>query len=250
MNLNRNEIIYSLQEFYELYQRRPIQDNTGGMKSAHLFGTWFMMKQLNPEFIIESGVFKGQGSWVLQQACPIALMAHLDPNQHQIQWHNQRGLYNTTDFLTFNWSPDFVSVLADDVVVFFDDHQDCIPRLKRCQELGFKRMIFEDNYPIRQGDCISPEKVKSGEQYIIDRAGQRYWHEPNQYDTDWFNDNVKDYQIFPPIFADPITRWGTDWKEEYVNAPEPLLGESEKDKFPIFFEERMDYTQIAFLQLK
>jgi len=243
MQLNRNEIIYSLQEFYELYQRRPIQDNTGGMKSAHLFGTWYMMKQLNPEFIIESGVFKGQGSWILRQACPEASMVHIDPVNRAEYW-DESGLYITTDFLVNEWHP------QENIVVFFDDHQDCIPRMKRCQELGFKRMIFEDNYPVNQGDCIGPQKVMSGKEYVIDKYGERKMHRAMPYETLWCAENIKSYQIFPPIFADPITRWGTLWKEEYAYAPEPLLDESEKDRFPIFWAERMDFTQIAFLELK
>jgi hypothetical protein len=61
-NWTREEMIASLDEFVTLYQERPIQDNTGGMKAPHLFAVWFMMRKLAPELIVESGVWKGQGT--------------------------------------------------------------------------------------------------------------------------------------------------------------------------------------------
>jgi len=37
-----------------------------------MFASWFMARQLDPEVIIESGVWRGQGTWLLEQACPRA----------------------------------------------------------------------------------------------------------------------------------------------------------------------------------
>lgn len=54
-----------LDEFLELYDNRPIIDNRGGMLSTHLFWTWYILKKLSPENIIESGVFKGQSTWMM-----------------------------------------------------------------------------------------------------------------------------------------------------------------------------------------
>lgn len=244
MQLNKNEIIKALDEFYEIYQRRPVKDNTGGMKSAHLFATWYMMRQLDPDFIIESGVFKGQGTWILEQACQHAAIWSIDLNLDQRVYVSDKVIYSPRDFVEDPYMGNYGKS-----VIFFDDHQNCIPRMKRCKELEFKQMIFEDNYMIGQGDCISPEKVKSGGSYIIDKAGSRRWQDSNVNDTEWFTENVKEYQIFPPIFADPISRWGTLWKEEYINSPEPLLSESEKYKYPMFWEERKDYTQICYIEL-
>ena len=56
-----------LNEFYQLYLQRPIKDNSGGMKSAHMFNTWFILKALQPAYIIESGVWMGQGTWLLRK---------------------------------------------------------------------------------------------------------------------------------------------------------------------------------------
>ena len=45
-----------INEFLELYEKRPIENNAGGMSSSHLFWTWYVLKKLNPKNIIESGV--------------------------------------------------------------------------------------------------------------------------------------------------------------------------------------------------
>ena len=57
------EITELINEFSELYETRPIKDNSGGMKSPHMFPAWFVVKKLKPKVLIESGVWKGQGTW-------------------------------------------------------------------------------------------------------------------------------------------------------------------------------------------
>ena len=55
----REELFNSLEEFAELYEKRPIKDNEGGMKAAQMFYAWFVVKELQPTTIIESGVWYG-----------------------------------------------------------------------------------------------------------------------------------------------------------------------------------------------
>lgn len=64
----REEIIDSLDEFSAIYADRPIQDNKGGMKAPHMFAVWFMTRKLSPDLIVESGIWRGQSTWLLEQA--------------------------------------------------------------------------------------------------------------------------------------------------------------------------------------
>ena len=80
-----NKIVYdkdnlkeSLDEFYSLYEKRPINDNHGGMTSSHLFNTWYALRKLKPKLVIESGVWKGLGTWVIEQALPEAKIISID----------------------------------------------------------------------------------------------------------------------------------------------------------------------------
>ena len=61
-----------IEQFYTLYQSMPFSENTYGMQSSHLFLFWIALKQIKPKTIIESGVYKGLGTWWIEQACPDA----------------------------------------------------------------------------------------------------------------------------------------------------------------------------------
>ena len=52
-----------LDDFISLYEKRPIKYNKGGMLFTHMFYFYLILKNLKPELIIESGVFKGQSTW-------------------------------------------------------------------------------------------------------------------------------------------------------------------------------------------
>lgn len=67
-----------IEKFKEVYDKRPIPDNRGGMSSTHLFWSWYTMKTINPEYIIESGIWKGQGTWLFEEACPNAQIFSID----------------------------------------------------------------------------------------------------------------------------------------------------------------------------
>jgi len=63
------EISKELKEFSEIYENRPIKYNNGGGHSPHYFALWYIIKELNPLYVIESGVWKGQSTWIIEQCC-------------------------------------------------------------------------------------------------------------------------------------------------------------------------------------
>jgi hypothetical protein len=243
MKWNNKELIAHLDEFKELYEKRPILDNDGGMKSPHMFPAWFMVKKLKPKILIESGVWKGLGTWFFEKASPETKIFSIDPKPEHRIYTSPNVRYQTNDFLDTDWS----SMSKEDSLVFFDDHQNCMPRLKKCLKLNFQKVIVEDNYPLSQGDCCSPKKILSNEDFIIDVAGQRTTVKKNNDDFKFFKENVSVYQEMPPIFSSPITRWGDKWNG--YPTPKPLLSKSSLSKYPVFFKERLDYTWICYLEL-
>jgi hypothetical protein len=242
----RSQLLESLEEFSELYATRPIKDNGGGMKSPHMFPSWFVVKKLKPKVLIESGVWKGQGTWFFEKASPETKIISIDPVESHRVYTSINATYQTEDFLVSDWS----HLPKEDTFVFFDDHQNCLPRIKKCHELGFKKIMVEDNYAISQGDCYTPKKILSGKDYIIDSAGLRTSHKNNKEDLDFFNDNVLIYQEMPPIFSSPLTRWGDDWHQEDYNTLEPLLTQDDAMQHPELFKEKLEYTWICYMELK
>ena len=56
------------------------------------------------------------------------------------------------------------------------------------------------------------------------------------------------YQEMPPIFKAETTRWDDAWDDKYP-TPDPLLLTGDKDEYPLFFEEKKDYTWICYIEL-
>ncbi|KAL8522412.1 hypothetical protein ACS0TY_012524 [Phlomoides rotata] len=162
------DLLKGLEEFVPIYETRPIKNNMYGMGFDHSFGIWFITRWLKPDLMIESGAFKGHSTWVLRQAMPDAPILSLSP-RHPEKYLMKGPAYvdgNCTyfagkDFVDFG-SMDWGTVLKNHGVedpsralVFFDDHQNELKRLKQALKAGFKHLVFEDNYDTGTGDHYS-----------------------------------------------------------------------------------------------
>lgn len=242
---DRSLLLESLAEFNELYEKRPIKDNNGGMKSPHMFSAWFVVKQMKPKYLIESGVWKGLGTWFFEQASQDTKIISIDPSPHFRVYTSSRVTYQTLDFLKTDWS----HLPKESTMIFFDDHQNFLERLKYAQSLGFKTIMTEDNYPYQQGDCYTPKKILANKRYVIDLGGNKTWYDKNDSDLEYFKNNVLVYQEMPPLFKSETTRWGDTWNDNYP-TPEPLLTINDREKYPVFFNEKKEYTWICYIELK
>ncbi|RZC57445.1 hypothetical protein C5167_004743 [Papaver somniferum] len=114
---------------------------------------------LKPDLMMESGAFKGHSTWVLRQAMPDTPILSLTP-RHPEKYLKKGPAYvdgNCTyfagkDFVDFG-NVDWKNVMKKHgvtdlswVLIFFDDHQNELKRLKQALKAGFKHLIFEDNY--------------------------------------------------------------------------------------------------------
>ncbi|CAN4088957.1 unnamed protein product [Withania somnifera] len=162
------DLIKGLEEFVPTYETRPIKNNMYGMGFDHSFGLWFITRWLKPELIIESGAFKGHSTWVLRQAMPDTPIISLTP-RHPEKYLKKGPAYvdeNCTyfagkDFVDFG-NVDWGKVMKkhgikdhSQVLVFFDDHQNELKRLKQALKAGFRHLVFEDNYDTGTGDHYS-----------------------------------------------------------------------------------------------
>jgi hypothetical protein len=246
LTLTNKEIRNNINEFNEIYSKKPLNDNQGGMKAPHMMGTFSMVRNLNPNTIIESGVWFGQGTWMLDQSAPNAQLHCIEPIQNGIKIKIDGSKHYSNDFSTL----DFSELDKDETLIFFDDHQNAFERIKQCKEMGFKHLIFEDNYPPNQGDCVSIKKIMSNKNYVVGRGTDVTNVSHNPEDTDFLNEWVDIYYEFPPLFNNLTTRWGDDWSDEIYPTKDPILDTSEKNKYPTLWEERLDYTWICYVKLK
>ena len=250
---SRDDLISELSNFLEIYNKRPkITDNNhGGMNSSHLFPTWFFCKQFNPKYIIESGIWRGLGTWFFEQACPNAKIISIDVNLGRREFISPNVKYITTDFSLNNWDELIPKKDRKNTLVHFDDHQG-IGRITQCKELGFKYIMYEDNYHDFRGCFKGKESfVKSGED-VSPKCALVINNNVGTYD--WLNQNIEIYYEFPPIYSGVDSSRGFNWgkisREKYINiTPEPLLS-TQKNKFGLYYKERWAYTWICYIKLK
>ena len=224
------EIIDELDTFSDLYNKRPIKVNNGGMLSPHCFATYFLMKKINKPYICESGIWQGQSTWLIEQTCPKAQIISLDPNMN-----NRLYISNNVQYCRLDWSKlNFKE--PDQTLCFFDDHQNAFERIKRAVKDGYKYLIFEDNYPVGQGDCQSLKQI----------------FDSNDIRSNYLKEHIKIYYEFPPVFVNDKTRWGDDWMQERYPTTKPLFDELNEtnNKYKMFYDEAQSYTWIAYVELK
>lgn len=238
---DRNDLISHLKEFLNLYDSRPVSDNSGGQKAAQLFYSWYVAKKLQPEFIIESGVYKGQGTWAFENASPKSRIICLDPFlKNYTGYRSNTALYFEKDFKDIAWSELISIENRKSALCFFDDHQNALDRIIMMKHLGFKVAMFEDNYPEGQGDCISLKKLLE--------FPEKYSILPGFTAQDYLEKILQTYEEMPPIFALEKTRWGTLWASHRTSSP--LLSDSSDYLMNTFRNEMDQYTWINYVELK
>lgn len=255
------ELRVSFEQFKDVYTQKPVHDNVGGMKAPHAFAAWFMMKTLQPKTIIESGVWKGQGTWLFEQACPSAKIICLDVNFSNLIYKSEKARYIEKDFSLI----DFEGVDKDSTICFFDDHQNALHRLTQMKWKGFKTAIFEDNYPAIRGDCYSLKKIFACAGFETEKTGyngvkhqlkeflQRIAKsslntvEANSTHKIELINNLNLYYEFPPLFKEEKTRWGDAWSIEDYPTKEPIF---DSDYTDALRNEALHYSWMSLVELK
>ena len=258
---NRKKELNAIEEFHQIYTMRPIKDNSGGVQAPHAFALWFMARELAPEVIVESGIFKGMTTWLLENACPDAKIISIDIHLDSREYISENVQYVDQDFSTQDWS----NVATTKSLVFFDDHQNAYDRIQQCKKFGFKHIIFEDNYPPLQGDCYSLKKIFAGtglsvqrETFLVrnlynirhGRPVEAAEIKPNQKDAAKIREVLDIYYEFPPVFRKKLTRWGDEWSDHLYPTPKALMELPKKDTHSIYWNDATNYTWMCYARLK
>lgn len=225
----RADMVEKLEEFASLNEGRPIEENIYGMRAPHTFLAWFVLQWLKPKAIIESGVAFGQGTWFFERACPDAKLYCIEPclGLDKIVYKAASATYFEQDFSTIDWG----HLPKSETMVFFDDHQDAFERVAQVKQRGFTHMLFEDNYPMGQGDC-----------YSLKQAFEREDH------AEYLRQTLEMYHELPPVFVAEQTRWGDAWST--YPTPAPLLGAVEDECQQIFWDEVEHYTWMCYARIR
>jgi len=257
------EYIKELKIFKEIYKQRPIKFNNHGMMFPHMFATYFILKKVNPSFIIESGVFKGQSTWLIEKTIPNAKILSIDIDLSQREYISKKVEYSDKDFKYHNFSN-----IPSDTLVFFDDHVNHYERLKQAKFFNIKNIILEDNYNESSGDFYTLkhayQNVGFNHKYkklshfktfymflaeILKKIFLKDYyfqndkilfrlrdHKKNENDFKNIEKNIETYFEFPPLY------------KHNENSTPPILTNNEI-KFEISNKELLNYNCITFVKL-
>jgi len=139
--LNDKYIEKNLQNFKKIYKKRPIKNNKGGMMFQHSFFLFLLLKKIKPDLIIESGVYKGHSTYIIEKAAPSSKIFSIDLNLQQRKYISKKTKYFSEDISNLNFEK-----IPKNTVLFLDDHQNHYERLKLAKFLNIKNIILEDNY--------------------------------------------------------------------------------------------------------
>lgn len=153
----KDELKKSFKKFLEMYEKRPFKNNVGGMRLPHCFAFYLFLKKVKPPLVVESGVLRGQGTWLIENTCPDAEIICLDIYPNKRIYTSKKAKYYTKDFKYLDWTN-----IPENSLAFFDDHQNAVDRLIYAKWCGFKHLIFEDNQSADVGgDTYSLKKALS-----------------------------------------------------------------------------------------
>jgi hypothetical protein len=178
--------------FVEVYQGRPQRDTeeyaASRMLVNHAFALWFTVRQLQPTAVIESGVYHGQGTYMIRHAGGPALrIFSLDPelldksyavldggrrntskasrarpfrdpnlNTTYFLGSGNRRAHRFRDFADLDWDallPRGEQRLG--ALVVLDDHMSAVKRVRQALRLGFRHLWYDDNWARGSVDCYS-----------------------------------------------------------------------------------------------
>ena len=257
------EYIKELEIFKKIYEQRPVKFNKGGMLFPHMFATYFILKKINPSFVIESGVFKGQSTWLIEKTLPNAKILSIDIDLNQRKYISKKTKYSNKDFKYQDFSNIPINTL-----VFFDDHVNHYERLKQAKFFNIKNIIFEDNYNVNNGDFYTLKHayqnvgfnhklkhishIKTFCIFLIETLKKIFYkdyyfsndkilfrlrdHKKNENDFKNIEKNIKTYFEFPPIY------------KHNEDSTDPILKKYNLD-FEISKKELSSYNYITFVQL-
>lgn len=241
-------------EFWNsVWKFRPIQENHGGMGFCHSFWVWHTIRKLNPRVIIESGVWRGHSTWLLEVASdPMAKIICLDPLPlTNLMYHSAspRVTYYVgdkfKDFAQMPWETIIKKNNVPNTLCFFDDHYGK-DRLFQAAKFGFKHMMFDDNYAMFGGNQFNPRGNDYAPKAALALPSTSELRK--QLDT-----MIEVYDEMPPLLAnttDP-TRNAWDDIKSFTQSPiftkfddvdEKLLQDMQHDA--------QNYTWICYILLK
>ena len=143
LNISYFEASATLNEYNKLYYNNPFKNKGGGMGYNNGLFFYFFIKFIEPDVVIESGLWRGFTTYLIDHATKNTTQLFcFDINLKLIKYKSKKANYFEFDLNSF----DFSKILKNKkVLAFFDDHVSQYDRLKFCNKNNIKYSIFDDD---------------------------------------------------------------------------------------------------------
>ena len=265
-----DELRGALPIFFKIYLDRPIRANFHGISMNHAFSIWFLAQKLKPSVIIESGVYRGQGTWMLRNGSgPDTKIYSIDPRNPSILVFRDASPRTTYfmgdkfhDFGKIPWSKLLTPQEIRSTLVVLDDHMSSVKRTLQALRVGFQHLWYDDNWKYEKADCYSFNTVCSpshGTKGVVykDNFGafsKVISYEEHRQNVVFLQDNIDAYFEFPPIYnsCEQIlgkefqrNQSGLSWRQNLLSGREVWeLGKVNYHANPEFFTYFPPYVRL------
>ena len=147
LNIHRsNDLIIKIIKEHDIifYKKNPIYYNDGGNGYNNSLFFYIFLKTIKKcKLVIESGVWKGYMSYIIDQAFKDSFKLKFDISFNKLIYKSSKSKYIENDINTFNFDKYKNSLPSS--VAFFDDHYSQLNRFLKCHNLKIPNMIFDDD---------------------------------------------------------------------------------------------------------
>jgi len=206
-----------------------------------LFTLYLALDYLKPNVVVESGVWNGVSTRLIRQVLPEVTIICLDPREIPEDGYkdkNPKTTYFTgSNFKDFN-DLDLSEYNKDEILCFFDCHQNALLRLIQSHKKGVYHLFFNDNYPVNCGSHFTL-------QHFLNMDNRHYLPEYHLGIDECikYRQLMEEYEIFPNIYPGSIKTG-----EGHFDC-ESFFDEDNSD-YPLFKMERTRYRWNTYVKLK
>ena len=212
LKYNRSNIEKYLDEFDYVFSQSPIKEHESGFGYNEAVFFYTLLKIINPEIVIESGVMKGFTTYLIDAATDDDCKIYsYDINFENNMFNSKKATYINTD-ITNKIPP----ITNKKIVALWDDHTSQMDRLKFSQKHNIQYNFFDDDlsflnihsdgWPpiptISMLKDIKNMKLRSETLSWISRNREGIVYLKNLIEIDCI-DQIHFHKVFPQLF--PIT---------------------------------------------
>ncbi len=198
-------ILESIVECKKFYKNRNLVENKGGSSFNGAVWLYVVAKIMQPEIIIDSGTFRGFSALTMKTAAPKAEVHSFDIEHRHLSYKHPDISYHMKD-----WSDFKIEAGNKRSLIFFDDHVSQARRVIEASKRGFKKLLFDDNFPATQLyatgvpaiptlDMVMDERIEDGELLEWVRNGIPKKFICDKKIMNQAKDLIKDYAILPEL---------------------------------------------------